>query len=196
MKQKQSAKWIGAILSALLLLTAVPVTAAFTETTVSAATVTTSNFESQVKSIVKNNVKSGDSKKTKLKKLFKYMEKTYGYQRQMDFKNTKGWTKTYAIEMLNSKNGSCYHYAALYAYLIKQATGYTVRVAIGETNGFSGSYQSHAWVEVKIDSKWYICDPNLDQFGANSSLKYYLKAKTSSAMKKTYKAKSYVNITL
>lgn len=138
------------------------------------------------RAIVKKQVKSGSSKKAALKQLFQYAEKNYGYKRVMGFKNTQGWEKTYAQEIYKEKKGSCYHFAAAYAFLAKEATGYPVRICIGTTNGFNKKkWQNHAWTEIKIGSKWYLCDPNLDKFGANSSGKYYLKL--SSKMKNRYK---------
>lgn len=78
----------------------------------------------------------------------------------------------------------------------KKATGYKVRVAVGQTKGFSGSWQPHAWTEVKVKGKWYIFDTNMDKFKAKSKMKYYNMLKTSKAAKKVYKNKGvkYVNI--
>ena len=55
--------------------------------------------------------------------------------------------------MYTEKKGSCYHFAAAYAFLAEKATGYKVRIGVGKTNGFSGDLQNHAWTEVKINSK-------------------------------------------
>lgn len=162
-----------------------------------AASSTTKKIKSKVTTIVNNKTKKKDTKKQKLQKLFKYTEKTYGYKRAI-FKNKKGWEKTYALEMYNKKKGSCYHFAAAYAFLAKKATNYKVRIAVGKTNGFNRKiYQPHSWVEVKIGSTWYICDPNMDKFAAKSSGKYFLKKR--SALKKTYnnyKKVSYINVTI
>ena len=77
-----------------------------------------------------------------------------------------------------------------------KATGYKVRVAVGKTKGFSGSWQPHAWTEVKVKGKWYIFDTNMDKFKAKSKIKYYNMLKASKAAKKVYKNKGvkYVNI--
>lgn len=148
-------------------------------------------LEKTVTTIVGKQTKKKDNKKQKLKKLFNYTEKTYGYARLIKngkpyvFKQTKGWEKTYAVEMYSKKKGSCYHYASAYAFLAKKATGYPVRIGIGKTNGFNkNTIQPHAWAEIKIGSTWYICDPNMDKFAAKSSGKYYLKKRSS--LKKTY----------
>ncbi|MCD7737348.1 MAG: hypothetical protein LUI07_10395 [Lachnospiraceae bacterium] len=146
--------------------------------------------------IIKKTVKSSDSKLTQLKKLFKYAEKTWGYSRTYNFDSSvSGWTRTYAYSIMKNKKGSCYHFAAGFAYLARQALGssskYTVRVAVGQTKGFGYGLQSHAWVEIKINGTWYIFDPNMDKFAEDSSLTYYKKKRSSSAMKKVYN--SYKN---
>lgn len=69
------------------------------------------SLNSNVNGIVKSQVLPEDTKEVKLQKLFQYTEKTYGYKRQIGFKNKKGWTKTYAQKMIKSKKGSCYHFA-------------------------------------------------------------------------------------
>jgi hypothetical protein len=156
------------------------------------------SFKTTVTKIVNKQVKSTDSKKTKMKKLFKYAEKTYGYKRVKNFSASTGWAKKYAQEMYKNKKGSCYHDAAAYAYLVKKATGYKVRIGVGKTNGFNKDIlQSHAWVEVKVGSTWYICDTNLDRNAAKSKLKYFYKKRSS--LKKTYnnfKGVEYFNISL
>lgn len=139
------------------------------------------DLKKEVTDIVNSRTGAKDSASVKMKKLFKYAEK-YNYGRTMGFKAEKSWTRTYALDMYRQKKGSCYHYAAAYAYLVKQATGYSVRVVTGETD----SNPHHAWTEVKIGNKWYICDSNRDKFEANSSGKYYMKKKNSKAMKKAY----------
>lgn len=135
-------------------------------------------LEKKTEKIVKLQVKKGSSKQAALKALFKYTERKFGYARTVGFKAASGWGKTYALEMFQKKKGSCYHFAAAYAYLAKEATGLPVRLCIGQTNGFNASrWQQHAWVEIKISGKWYIYDPNMDKFAADSSLKYYKKSR-------------------
>lgn len=129
--------------------------------------------------IVEKQVKSDDSAKKKLKKLFTYIQKEYDYGRKVGFEAYSGWEKDYALEMFKDEKGSCYHYAAAYAFLANKATGYQTRIGIGQTNGFSGDLQKHAWVEIKISGKWYVCDPNMDKYAAQSSGKYYLKKRNS-----------------
>ncbi len=177
--RKKTGKRLLMLALALVLLLTAPAAS------VQAASSTRKKLKSQVNRIVKKQVKTKDSKKKKLKKLFKYTEKTYKYGRSYDFKAKKGWEKTYALEMYRKKKGSCYHFAAAYAFLAKKATNYTVRIGVGKTNGFNPEItQAHAWVEIKIKGKWYICDPNMDKFAEDSSGKYFLKER--SKQKKVY----------
>ncbi len=141
-------------------------------------------LSNQVEKIINKKVKQTDPAKKKLKKLFNFVEKNYNYKRTMEFTTYSGWEQDYALEMYSEKVGSCYHFAAAYAFLAKKATGYNVHIGVGETNGFSKILQKHAWIEININSKWYICDPNMDKYAANSSGKYFLKRKNK--LKSTY----------
>ena len=145
-----------------------------------------SSLEKASEKLVKKAVKKEKTQKKQLKKLFQYVEKNYGYARVMGFTDKKGWEKTYASEMISKKQGSCYHYAALYAFLAKKATGLPVKVCIGTTNGFNASrWQPHAWCEIKVGKTWYVFDANMDKFAAKSKGKYFMKSVKS--MKNTYK---------
>lgn len=154
----------------------------FTQTAKAAAS--GEKLEEKTAQIMSKEVKSNDSTKKKLKKLFTYLQKDYDYGRKVGFEAYSGWEKDYAMEMFEDKKGSCYHYAAAYAFLAKKATGLRVRIGVGQTNGFSGKLQKHAWTEVKLSGKWYILDPNMDKYAADSSGKYCLKKRDS--LKNTY----------
>ncbi len=147
-------------------------------------TAAASKVSVQAGKIVKEQVSPSDSKKKKLQKLFRYAEKTYGYGRSVGFEAYDGWEEDFALQMYSDKKGSCYHFAAAYAFLAKKAAGYPTRIGIGKTTGFGNGAQAHAWVEVKIKSTWYICDPNMDRFAEDSSGRYFLKKRNS--LKKVY----------
>lgn len=152
-----------------------------------------SSLEKSVETLVTKAVKKETNQKKQLRKLFNYVEKNYGYARVVGFQNSKGWEKTYAKEMIKNKQGSCYHYAALYAFLAKKAANLPVRICIGTTNGFNKSvWQPHAWCEIKIGRTWYVCDANMDKFAAKSKGKYFLKSIKS--MKSTYKRSKTVTV--
>ena len=156
----------------------------FTQSAQAAAKSVDKKLDEKVTAILGNMTGEKDTDRQKLKKLFTYVEKKCGYARKVGFEAYDGWEKDYAWEMLKTKKGSCYHFAAAYAYLAAKATDYKVRIGVGQTNGFSGELQPHAWVEAKIKSTWYVCDPNMDKFAEEASGKYYLKKR--SGLKKTY----------
>lgn len=102
------------------------------------------------------------SASTAMARLYRYMRDKCRYDRVIGFKAEKGWDAVYARKMLMNKKGSCYHFAAGYAYLVKRATGLPVRIALGQTNAFNAKvWQNHAWCEVKINGVWYTFDPNV-----------------------------------
>ncbi|MCX4304113.1 MAG: transglutaminase-like domain-containing protein [Clostridia bacterium] len=142
------------------------------------------SLDKHVEKIVNNKVKLSGNVKKKLRKLFNYIEKNYNYIRTTDFKTYDGWAGDYALDMYSCKKGSCYHFAAAYAFLAKKVSKYKVRIVVGKTNGFTEVLQDHAWVEIKINSRWYICDPNMDKYAEKSSGKYFLKKRND--LKKTY----------
>ncbi len=177
---KQTGKKFKKIMAAALAICIMAVS--FTQ--IAKAAASDDKLEEQAAQIVSQQVKANDSAKKKLKKLFAYLQKEYDYGRKVGFDAYDGWEKDYALEMFADEKGSCYHYAAAYAFLAKKATGYPVRIGVGQTNGFSGKLQKHAWTEVKISGKWYILDTNMDKYAADSSGKYCLKKRDS--LKSTY----------
>lgn len=156
-----------------------------------AASASVDKLETMVDVIISQQVVSEDRENTKLEKLYAYMVtgNTFGYSRNTTYEEDKvnqKWPKSYALNMVESKMGSSYAYASLYGFLAKKITGYPVRVGVGQTIGFGETPQPHAWMEIKMDGVWYICDPNLDKYAADGSMVYFLKRKRSKAMKALY----------
>ena len=107
------------------------------QTAMTAEAAAKSTLEKDVQKLVKKSkAKKEKTQKKKLKKLFQYVEKNYGYARAIGFKNSRGWEKTFTAEMIKNKKGSCYHFAALYAFLAKES-GVEARICLGRTNGFN-----------------------------------------------------------
>lgn len=145
--------------------------------------------------IKKGKITEATADKTALKKLFTYCTKNFKYQRVMGFKPTSGWQYTYAKQMLTQKKGSCYHDAAVYACLIKRATGLPVRVCIGEGKVYSNQFQAHGWVEVKVGKTWYTYDTNANRFSDLRKGKWF--GQKRSAMEgKVYKTQKVFNVEL
>lgn len=147
--------------------------------------------------VIKKQKITGSTKKAEaLKRLFEYVQKKCEYKRVMGFRAKSGWEYTYAKEMLGKKAGSCYHYAAAYAFLAKRATGYPVRICWGKSNAFNAKrWQPHAWVEIKIGKTWYTYDANAARYSALRKGQWY-QQKRSAMQKKYYKTSKSVEVTL
>lgn len=146
---------------------------------------------------ISTGVKTTSQNKAALKKLFNYVAKKYGYARVTGFNpNQKNWQYTYAQQLMTTKKGSCYNFAAAFGVLAKRATGLPVRVCYGTSNAFNTSrWSAHAWVEIKIGSKWYTYDPNAERFSSLRKGKWYQQNR-SSMEGKVYKTTKTVNIEL
>ncbi len=121
-------------------------------------------LERLCRQIVESQVKESDSINTKLSKLFQYVTWKHSYLRSYSFTGASGWHKTYAYNMLTSKRGNCYSYAAAFAYLAKKATGLPVRVGWGGTPARLGGLTPHGWCEIRINGVWYVFDPDLYRY--------------------------------
>lgn len=133
--------------------------------------------------------------KKKLQKLFNYTKTTFKYKRYMGgIPTAANWSSKFAKEMLQTKNGSCYHDAAAFAYLARRATGLPVRICVGTSNAFNTSrWQSHGWVEIKISGKWYTFDTNANRFSSLRKGKWFMQKRT--AMEgKIYKTQKTYNV--
>lgn len=149
------------------------------------------------KAVGRSKVKSTDSKKAAIKKVFNYATKNFGYARApLGFKpdSTKDWALSYAKEMLKNKKGSCYHDAAAFAFLAKKVSGYDVRIGYGQAKVYSSNYQLHAWVEVKIGKTWYVYDTNANRFSTLRKGKWYQQKRTSVTKVYNFKTAKYINV--
>lgn len=134
-----------------------------------------------------------------LKRLFNMISaNAYGYMRApQGFKpeQTKDWEYTYAKEMLQNKAGSCYHFAAAFAFLARRATGLPVRIGCGNARTFSADkWQIHSWVEVQINGNWYVYDTNAQRFSTYNKGKWY--KLSAAAAKSYYKDAKYINVNI
>lgn len=76
-----------------------------------------------------------------------------------DFSN---WQEYYALGLVDSGEGNCFGFSALYHFLLK-AMGYESKV-IADTiaNRNNGNTGDHCWVEVYVGGATYVCDPVLE----------------------------------
>lgn len=122
---------------------------------------------------------SKDSKQTKLRKGFNYMTKKYSYKIKPGYFVPKGknWVDSFGYNMIKTKSGRCYSYAAAFC-LYAREVGYKAEVVVGRVSGGL----PHAWCQVKHSGKWYIYDVDLAK--ENNNISSYYKKPYSSFYKK------------
>ena len=152
----------------------------------------------QMNAIAVSQIASEDTAKEKLEKLFSYVEQTYTAYDMQEFMIYAGWEQEYASGLYTAKEGSSFHFAAGYALLAKKVTNYEVRIGVGRTNGFLSELPlNHAWTEIKINGKWYICDPYMDKLVEECSGKYFLlKREKTGAIYDEFDTADYTKVVL
>lgn len=151
--------------------------------------------------------KTTAQKKQDLELIFNYLSYKkadgtgrYGYERDYGIASEKDVSESvyakYAKQMLTNKRGSCYHYAAAFAFMAKRATGYPVYICYGESNFIDReNKQPHGWVEIQIGKTMYVYDP----MGARSASTRKIKwcgQKRSAMENKYYWTKRRVEVKL
>ena len=96
----------------------------------------------------------GNTLNGRMKTGFLYMAKNFPYHRTYDHPKKASDLPALAIDLFKNKKGNCFRYAAAFACTARIA-GYRSRVVIGDTLG-----SPHGWVEVLVNGKWLICDPD------------------------------------
>lgn len=109
---------------------------------------------------VKKHTKKSQSKAAKLKACFDYLWKHYTYKRFYVLPDKNTISKNYAEYMLKNKRGNCFCYGATFACIAK-VLGYDSRLGMGMIAAAGGGMTPHGWGEVKVNGKWYICDPDM-----------------------------------
>jgi glucan-binding YG repeat protein len=101
----------------------------------------------QAMAIMSKQTRASQSATKKLKNVYNYIVKSSGYLPRF-FPTTKtGWEVTYALDMLTTKKGNCYSYAAAFAMLASES-GYDVTLIKGTMTKTGESEREHAWVEI------------------------------------------------
>lgn len=103
----------------------------------------------------------GNTLEEKMKSGFLYMAKNYPYNRTYDHPKGASDLAPLAIDLFKNKKGNCFRYASAFACVARIA-GHRSRVVIGKV-----LQSPHGWVEVLVDGKWLICDPDAQIPGFN-----------------------------
>ncbi len=72
------------------------------------------------------------------------------------------YVATFAWEMMQTRTGTCAHFAALLAVLLGHL-GYDCRLIEGDFVNLNGSRVEHKWNYVLVDGAYYWLDPRMDQ---------------------------------
>lgn len=99
----------------------------------------------KAQSVVEKKTKATQSKEQKLKICYKYMVQCGYLGKRPDSK--AGWEVRFADDMLRTRKGNCYSFAAAFGMLAR-ACGYNARIVTGTASLENGRKVDHAWVEI------------------------------------------------
>lgn len=103
----------------------------------------------------------------KLRAVYDYAKKTFGYLGLGEVDTTKpGWETEQAINMLKTKKGNCYSWASAFTYLARQV-GFDAKAIPGKGVSPKGNESVHAWTEITIDGVAYTFDPQIESIYAS-----------------------------
>ncbi|WP_164510424.1 S-layer homology domain-containing protein [Agathobaculum sp. Marseille-P7918] len=98
----------------------------------------------------------------KLRAVYDYAKKTFGYLGIGTVDTSKdGWQIEQAINMLTNKRGNCYSWSSVFTYLARQV-GFDAKAVVGTGVSPKGSESVHAWTEITIDGVAYTFDPQIE----------------------------------
>ena len=101
-----------------------------------------------------------------------------------------------ALAALQNGRGVCDHYSAAFMVMLRRI-GLDVHYVGGTMTNNSGQTMGHAWTIVKLQGKWYIFDPQVeDQVQSNGKINYWYFGIDDSTITKTYKysnKNNYIN---
>lgn len=109
----------------------------------------------------------------KLRAVYDYAKKTFGYLGIGTVDTSKdGWEIEQAINMLTNKRGNCYSWSSVFTYLARQV-GFDAKAVVGTGVSPKGSESVHAWTEITIDGVAYTFDPQIESVYASRYGEHY-----------------------
>lgn len=109
----------------------------------------------------------------KLRAVYDYAKKTFGYLGIGEVDTSKdGWEIEQAINMLTDKRGNCYSWSSVFTYLARQV-GFDAKAVVGTGVSPKGSESVHAWTEITIDGVAYTFDPQIESVYASRYGEHY-----------------------
>ena len=105
---------------------------------------------------------------------YDFVANSFTYVRQPIDTDFADWEETYALNLIDTGEGNCYNYSALYNFLLR-AMGYDCRTIDGIVSSRNtGKFYHHSWVEVYIDDATYVCDPVLERYDGSQIPSYFI----------------------
>lgn len=100
-------------------------------------------------------------------------------------------TVLWATDILNSKKGNCYNFAAGLVYIYR-ALGYDAHLVSGKTINVKGEFTEHCWCYVNLGGKAYCFDADVDMDRNNrgQGMVYFCRD-MAELLKYSYKAETY-----
>lgn len=117
-------------------------------------------------SAAKKAVNDSMTQEQKLRAVYDYAKKTFGYLGIGTVDPTQPWEVERATEMLKTGKGNCYSWASAFTYLARKV-GYSATAIAGTGVSPKGSESEHAWTEITIDGTPYTFDPQIESIYAS-----------------------------
>ena len=108
------------------------------------------------------------------RKAYDYVAQSFTYVRQPIDTAFDNWEETYALNLIDTGEGNCYNYSALYNFLLR-AMGYDCQTIDGIVSSRNtGKFYHHSWVEVYGNFGTYVCDPVLERYDGSDIPSYFI----------------------
>lgn len=125
--------------------------------------------------------------------VYDYIIRTYtysvGYWAWLDVEYVS-WMDQYTVEnaasLLMSKYGVCDNYSSLFVVMMR-AIGLDCYIAQGQVSKKSGGTTAHAWTIMKLNGKYYVFDPQVEQNNlVNGQIQYWFFCRSEESAAGTY----------
>lgn len=119
-------------------------------------------LDARLAAVVRQTTVPGDTAYNNLRRLYRYVMNNFTYRANAFVADgATGWETQRAYAMLQNRKGNCYDYAALFTMLARKL-GYQAQGRSGWIRTRSWSWDEHGWVQVELNGKVYLCDPEFE----------------------------------
>lgn len=117
------------------------------------------DLDAKLNALVEQYTDSSMTRDQKLRALYNYCRDNFSYlKRPLLEAGTTGWEPEYASAFLSMGKGNCFSFSSLFCLLAREI-GQPAYTVIG---GLGKNASPHGWVEIKLDGKNYMFDPQLE----------------------------------